>query len=464
MNEFLIILVATSLSGSLLFLLFYWLDKLLLREKLIHQYMVMKILLLFFFLPALVIPIYYLVDRQPEVVEMKGDDFTEWTLYEGNMYNIATKEWNVLTICLIGIWIVGLCYILIKNIRKDMAYIMTIDSLSELGEEEDIEKIKEEIQRELKITKKVEIRKTSLVDSPCIYGNKKPKIYFPKEQFTQEEMELLLRHELYHCKKRDNIFNMIMTIFWSVYWFNPIIWLFTSQFYNLCEIDCDRFVLSGKSKEIKEIYAELLLKIASNSTKPKYGLTSFKSQNTKFMKRRIYYIMKNTQKKKGMAIAMIGGLIALCPITTYAAAQGMTTLYDKALEPIPIVYDSEANKPAKEVKPYKEPEYVADVVIFQIDPKGTTAVNTYVAENGMAKSTDVYAKKGEEMNITLSGVNSSDRFKAEVTLNGTVKASKTSESGTIRLNYTAKETGNYIIVIKNLGSSRIKVSGSIDVD
>ena len=93
------------------------------------------------------------------------------------------------------------------------------------------------------------------MSSPCITGWKETKIFLPKVSFSNKEIELLLKHELYHYKKRDIIYNFLIAIFWGIHWFNPIIWIFTAQIYNFGEVACDQFVLNGTSKEVRELYA-----------------------------------------------------------------------------------------------------------------------------------------------------------------------------------------------------------------
>ena len=108
MNEVFIGLITISIAGSFLFLVFMLLDHLLFVNKFTWQYFIMKGILLFFLLPAVVLPFLYLLAKKPQEVIMEGDDFTHWTIYEENTQNIFEKEWSQFTILFFVIWAIGL--------------------------------------------------------------------------------------------------------------------------------------------------------------------------------------------------------------------------------------------------------------------------------------------------------------------------------------------------------------------
>lgn len=344
-----------------------------------------------------------------------------------------------------------------------MRSIREMSILAKKEEDLDILQIKEKIQEELQIKKNIELYRTALLSSPCITGWKETKIFLPKMPFSKEEIELLLKHELYHYKKKDIIYNFFIAIFWGIHWFNPIIWLFTAQIYNFGEVACDQFVLDGASKEVKQLYAELLIRIAESPNKRKYGLTSFTNEDTKFMKRRIYHIMKSTKGKKSLSMVAIALGIILAPTATYASAVGVATVYDKILENTGVFY--EPVEEVKEAKEFIEPEVIPEFVTFSIEERGATPILCSIAANGRAETSLISMKKGQEMDMKIMG-DDSDQFKVEVILNGKVqssKSSKTSVSGNVKFAYIAKESGSYKVQITNLSSKKISVTGSITI-
>ncbi len=73
-NEFLISLFSISIAGSVLFFFVMLIDMILAVYEVSWQYFIMRLLLLFFLVPAILFPIIFLVQRQPKVTYVNGED------------------------------------------------------------------------------------------------------------------------------------------------------------------------------------------------------------------------------------------------------------------------------------------------------------------------------------------------------------------------------------------------------
>ena len=461
MNEIFVGMVTVSIASSIVCFICVLLDYFFRKKYFIWQYFIMKGILLFFLIPAIGIPFLYLFIKRPQEIFLKGDDFTQWTLYEANTENIFEKNWSHVTILCFIIWGIGFFIICIRRIINDMKAIEEISILAK--KEEDIEtiRIKEKIQKDLRIKKNIAIYRTPFISSPCITGWKETKIFLPPIPFSKKEMELLLKHELYHYKKKDTIYHMLIAIFLGIHWFNPIIWVFTFKIYNISEIACDQSVLQEVTEVEKQLYANLLIRIAESSNKRNYRLTSFANEDIKFMKRRVYHIMKSTNRKGQLSVVAIVLSIILAPTTTYASVLGVTDVYDHILEHTGVFYQKVEK--GKEAKEFIEPENIPHVVSFTIEERGGTPVFCYIAPNGFSNSSIITAKKGQQMSVKLFG-EETDSFKISIMLNGKVQSSKTSVDGDIRFSYAVKESGSYQIRIANLKNKKIGVSGGVIVE
>lgn len=467
MNEYLVTLCSVSLSGSILFLLMWLLDKKFKSYEVSWQQSIMKLLLFYFLIPAILVPVLFFIKQQPEIEYVNGEDITMWITPVEGMENIIEKRWNWLSLLLFSIWFIGFCIIFIRGVIRDARRIRQMEILATLEKDTKINQIKERIRKELKIQKNIDIYRTRLIDSPCICGIRKPKIFFPEMVFSEEEIEFLLKHELYHYKKNDVLYNMIISLFWGIHWFNPVTWKFTDYLYNFSEISCDQDALKTYDKGEREKYARLLINLSGEMEGRKvYGLTSFKSQEQKFMNRRLYNIMK--QKKYGKKVIGLGIIcsLILCPIVTYASTVGVTRGYNYLLNNVP--YDEsrgffEVNKEKMPENLPKQKIIRTEATYFTIDPKVTNIMDFKIAANEK-KETSAYVKKGEKIIISLVG-DSSDRFKVIISLNGTEKKVVSSNNGLAGINdYKADTNGTYTITIKNLMTSKtINVSGSIKV-
>ena len=107
----------------------------------------------------------------------------------------------------------------------------------------------------------------AMVDTPIVYGIRKPKIVLPiegcldspDEVFRREGLEQVLLHERIHIRRRDNLWRMIAILTACLHWFNPFVWFFLKSFTSDSELACDaKAVKYMKSEERKE-YARALL-------------------------------------------------------------------------------------------------------------------------------------------------------------------------------------------------------------
>lgn len=463
MNNFFIVLLTISITGSILFIFLLFIDRLLNKYEVTLQYTLMKLILLFYFVPAVLIPINNLIKITPIKVETKGADIHSWISYAKGSEYIFNQHYNKLSLVLLVVWLIGVVYVFVGDILKSKRLLTQIYILSTKENDLEINSIKDRLLTELKINKNIEIYRSNLVDSPCISGIIQTKILLPTELFSEIEIELVLKHELYHYKKNDIFFNMLILVFHGIYWFNPIIRCFTSRMNSFCEMSCDRYVLRNSTKEVRCIYADLLLRIANKAgNKKKYGLTTFVSQNEKYMKRRLSNIMKlNLQRKNFFLTAGIIFTIVLCPITTYASAIGTTHVYNK------ILSYTNSRELEKEDKMQGEliKEYygsIGDSTYFSVDTRGTNLVDMKIKPDATSTSSSVLVQKGGTIKVFISGENTTDKFKIVIKLGEEVKAKETSKGGDINYTYTVDTKGSYSVSIINLSSSNtIHVSGSI---
>lgn len=63
--------------------------------------------------------------------------------------------------------------------------------------------IYEDMKKELNIHNKIDVYQCCLIDSPVLIGFFKPKILMPETEYNDNELKLILKHELTHYKRKD---------------------------------------------------------------------------------------------------------------------------------------------------------------------------------------------------------------------------------------------------------------------
>jgi beta-lactamase regulating signal transducer with metallopeptidase domain len=117
---------------------------------------------------------------------------------------------------------------------------------------------------ELGINRPISLFLSKFNISPFSYGFGKPRIVLPvelTENLTEEEIDLILRHELHHIRRMDFLTNVMQKTIRIAFFYNPFVhWLD-----RLIELDrellCDQAVLESCSCT-KRRYAELLIRVA----------------------------------------------------------------------------------------------------------------------------------------------------------------------------------------------------------
>lgn len=135
-------------------------------------------------------------------------------------------------------------------------------------------------------------------DTPFAMGIIKPKILLPSCNYSEEEIEFILRHEATHIKRHDIPVKIMLTIFRCINWFNPLAYIICRQAFEDIEITCDETATEKFSHEQRCRYSSALLKSVSNR---KYAAaTTYLSSDARSLKKRISAVM---------AVKKLGGII-----------------------------------------------------------------------------------------------------------------------------------------------------------
>ena len=126
--------------------------------------------------------------------------------------------------------------------------------------------------RELEILRRVEriggLRKSIglLLSSnslePGIVGIVRPVLLWPEgisKHLHDEQLEAILAHEVWHVRRRDNLFASLHMLVEAIFWFYPPVWWIGSRLVDERERSCDEEVVASGSD--RQVYAESILKV-----------------------------------------------------------------------------------------------------------------------------------------------------------------------------------------------------------
>ena len=139
------------------------------------------------------------------------------------------------------------------------------------------------------IQRPIKVRLSNLVDTPITYQFFRPIILLPVSLFTHlsdEQIEVLLLHELAHIKRNDYVVNLIQSGIEVLFFYHPLIWWISKQVRLEREHCCDDRVMNLRHNPM--LYAETLTQIQGQHYSFKTKLAMSATGNTGDFSKRIY--------------------------------------------------------------------------------------------------------------------------------------------------------------------------------
>lgn len=150
------------------------------------------------------------------------------------------------------------------------------------------------------------LRISADMKSPITVGWRHPTIMLPANGLPEdvEEQRLILTHELYHCKNRDNAWKVVSLFVVAIYWFYPLVWLLDYFLTAECELVCDEWVVKDAPGTVRKCYRDLLIKIAKEQQREALAmpLQSGMYATYRVMKLRVLQLSSQTPKFPGWSL------------------------------------------------------------------------------------------------------------------------------------------------------------------
>jgi len=200
----------------------------------------------------------------------------------------------------------------------------------------------------MKLQATIEIAFCRMNISPILVGIFKPTIVLPMHEIPYEELDMIIRHELMHYKKKDLWIKRAMLLATILHWYNPFIYVLQREVNKWCELSCDEDVVMKMSHAERKKYGETILNMmqraAQDSNMP-FLSTSFTSGQIN-LKRRLMKMLEVKKVSKPIVVFSTAVLLAFGGIGIVSSA-----LAYKNLPPVSeenYVATIELGEPAKE--------------------------------------------------------------------------------------------------------------------
>ena len=140
------------------------------------------------------------------------------------------------------------------------------------------------------------------VNSPMILGIFRPVLVIPREDYSFAEFNMIVRHELTHCKRHDIAFKVLLTAVNALHWFNPFVYLMVREANADIELCCDADVLRNADDVQRKAYAESILTSMEREKGFVPVSTCFSHGSIHKMKERLENIVDNRKRRSGIVL------------------------------------------------------------------------------------------------------------------------------------------------------------------
>ena len=177
------------------------------------------------------------------------------------------------------------------------------------------------IKKELNIKENVQLIYTENCDSPFTTGVFSPMIVLPyNTEYTVEQLDFILRHELTHIKNKDFIVKFIAIGVVALHWFNPICILLYFEICGMSEIYCDSETVKNYDDDMTKKYCFYMVDLSADDyvKSKKLFYTRLISEYSSIMKRRVLNLKKANRKKGVLPIITAFVMCCLSMNTVFA--------------------------------------------------------------------------------------------------------------------------------------------------
>ena len=379
------------------------------------------------------------------------------------MFQGLTAVWIVVTFIITGFFL----FELFKKWRLCRDNFDDGDSLAQT----EFERIKKVLGIKGKVTL---LRNCNLRNkSPFAIGIFRRRVVLPYVDYTEEELKIILYHELSHIKKRDILFRYLTTLAILLNSINPISYVLLLLVTHWSEAECDIRAVEGLEKEniSAKVYADTILRLMSgNLNKQELFTMTMLHGAAKSLYGRIEFMenyRKNMRKvAKPVTMALVMMFVLLSSVTAYAAGIELAEVNDRYLKETQVKAEDmtfEVAEAFSEVTyiPAEEANVPNIVYVNEgIMTLGTGTIDWDVPAGTRYVTAAIYMKKGTIVDIaTIASPRDVTYWIGIMYPSSAIAIAEGTAAGSA--SFTVPSTGYYRVLVENRSSTQVlSVNGS----
>lgn len=424
--------VMVSITGSIVFGIWFFLRKKLEKINPKIVYHLLHIVLLTYLLPIVYILLVFF--------------YTGTTINEIYLLDESNKLYQYATIISL-VWIIVVSILTILEIQKRIKF----NKFCRLGfpvTDQRIWAILEEIKSQYRIKKDIKLLTHRGIQSPMIVGSYKPILLLPKVQYTMEEVRMVFMHELAHYKNHDYGWKQLTVIIKLIHCFNPVVYRLLKYVDRWSEIGCDISISKWNEISMNEYYNFILSQMVKQMIEKEnksFSHCLFKDRPE--LQERMLCTAKYKKRLWWKSILAIWLVMICCFLgvgISYAASEQMVIKYNDIH--------------SRYVTLRWETAYPA--VMIDSVHQSQISIEDELLPNKKKVSNLFMKKKGEEIILSVESKNGKKIKAGIITPNGEYKYVVTSSSGSQL--FEIETTGKYRIFLENI-DTEVAIGSVVDL-
>jgi beta-lactamase regulating signal transducer with metallopeptidase domain len=212
----------------------------------------------------------------------------------------------------LGLWAAGAA-VLLFGLLGAKFYATWAARSATIIEDDHLRHTVEEIAGRLGLRRAIPVLESDRFQVPCVSGALRPRLVLPfgARSWPSERLEAILRHELAHVRRSDNLVQFLAQIACCMYWPNPLAWILERRLFIERERACDDTVL--RQDVMPSDYAHYLMEVMEemNRTRRTPWLAVAMAEGTDF-KDRILSVLNPVARRAAPARRHLVSAIVLC--------------------------------------------------------------------------------------------------------------------------------------------------------
>ncbi|AUG56554.1 Regulatory protein BlaR1 [Acetivibrio saccincola] len=214
------------------------------------------------------------------------------------------------------VWILGGILFLSYHLIIYFSYRRKIKFSSWHATNEELLDTYRRVLEDMDVNKNVPIMMCNAIKSPMVLGFWNPILLLPDIDFTKEHLQMILRHEVIHIKRRDILYKTVILFARAAHWFNPLVHIMSVEANKDIELSCDAAVVENQNVDYRKDYSEAILMSVYKGNRRKTVFSTYFGGGKKMLEKRFAILFDLRKKKKGIIslilVVLLLGIMGLC--------------------------------------------------------------------------------------------------------------------------------------------------------